>query len=367
MEQYLQKIGGYGNHVEETIRYAYALSDRYGEAAAAAACEMYDAIATASNVNIPIAEPAPTPDYKEVARAVNGTVKNSSESQIPKTVGRLVKRTGADTTLKNALRDGAQFAWIPAGDTCAFCLAIASRGWQYMSKNALKNGHAEHIHANCDCAYAIRFDSNTQYASYDPEKYREIYDNAEGKTSKEKINSIRKMMYQENKDRINAQKRINEAKKHIDWAYNGATLKYYKSSAPGQGQLIVDESVNTSKSQLEIKMAKDLHRVFGGDIKVLGEVNPEGVKNPDYLWNNKYWDLKTTTTAKAANHAIKTGLTQINTNPGGLILDYGNIDIDFEELKNVIDKRMQWNKEKDVDIIIKNKGIFRVIEYRHKE
>lgn len=207
MEAYLQRIGGYENHAEEVIKYAYALSSRYGEAAAAAACQMHEAVAEASGVRIPPAVPAEPPDYKEVARAVRGTVKNSSEKQIPRTVGRLVKRTGADTTLKNAERDGAQFAWIPMGDTCAFCLTLASRGWQHMSKNALKNGHAEHIHANCDCQYAIRFDDNTSIEGYDPDKYREMYDNAEGDTPQEKINSIRRMKYQENKDRINAQKR----------------------------------------------------------------------------------------------------------------------------------------------------------------
>lgn len=215
MEAYLQRIGGYENHVEEVIKYAYALSSRYGEAAAAAACEMYDAVAEASGVNVPPAEPAATPEYKEVARAVNGTVKNSSEKQIPRTVGRLVKRTGADTTLKNAGRDGAQFAWVPAGDTCAFCLTLASRGWQYMSKNALRNGHAEHIHANCDCQYAIRFDDNTSIEGYDPDKYREMYDNAEGDTPKEKINAMRREQRKDPavRDKLNAQKRAVYAKK----------------------------------------------------------------------------------------------------------------------------------------------------------
>ena len=107
MEAFIKKIGGFEGHAEEVIRYAYALALalRYGEAAAAAACNMYDAVAEASGVRVPPAEPAETPEYKEVARAVNGTAKNSSAGQIPKTVGRLVKRTGADTTLKNAERD----------------------------------------------------------------------------------------------------------------------------------------------------------------------------------------------------------------------------------------------------------------------
>ena len=99
-----------------------------------------------------------------------------SQSKVPATVARLVKQVGADTTLKNAKRDGAQFAWIPHGDTCAFCITLASRGWQYMSDEALKGGHAEHIHANCDCEYAVRFDGHSTVAGYDPDKYLEEYE-----------------------------------------------------------------------------------------------------------------------------------------------------------------------------------------------
>ncbi len=216
MEAYIQRIGGFEDHAEEVIRYAYALASRYGEAAAAAACQMHEAVAEASGVRIPPAVPAEPPDYKEVARAVRGTVKNSSEKQIPRTVGRLVKRIGADTTLKNAERDGAQFAWIPMGDTCAFCLTLASRGWQHMSKNALKNGHAEHIHANCDCQYAIRFDDNTSIEGYDPDKYLEMYENAEGDTPKEKINSMRRMQYDANPGKFREQKRMAYARKAGD-------------------------------------------------------------------------------------------------------------------------------------------------------
>ena len=102
--------------------------------------------------------------------------------------------------MNNALRDGAQWAWIPSGDTCAFCIALASRGWQKASKKALKNGHAEHIHANCDCTYAVRFDNNLEVEGYDPKEYQKMYYGAEGRTPEEKINSMRRMFYAENKD-----------------------------------------------------------------------------------------------------------------------------------------------------------------------
>lgn len=204
----LSQLGGAAGlmDVKGFMDYAYAVASRYGEAAAAIACEMYDAVAAASGAAVPFAEPAATATYGEVAKAVNGTLKLGNDEIIKAAVVRLVKMAAVDTTMQNALRDGAEWAWIPHGDTCAFCITLASRGWQRASKDAIKDGHAEHIHANCDCTYAIRFGNDTKYAGYDPGRYLRIYDNAEG-YGKEKINAIRRDFYAQNREEINAQKR----------------------------------------------------------------------------------------------------------------------------------------------------------------
>ena len=172
MHSWVQKNGLEND--KALLDYAYALSQHYGQAIGALSCQMYEATAVAQGVIVPTAEVADLPDYGEVAKAVKGT-KKQSPNNIPGTLARLVKQVGADTTLKNAERDGAQFAWVPHGDTCAFCITLASRGWQYMSKKALRNGHAEHIHAHCDCEYAVRFDGKSTVAGYDPDKYLEEY------------------------------------------------------------------------------------------------------------------------------------------------------------------------------------------------
>lgn len=193
------------------IDYAYSVSSAYGESAASIACEFYDAVAAASNANIPSAEPAPTASYQEVAKAIRGTGKSENKDLMANSIGRLVKMAGVDTTMQNALRDGAEWAWIPSGDTCAFCLVLASRGWQKASKKAIKGGHAEHIHANCDCTYAVRFNRETNVEGYDPTLFLDIYENAEGDNQMEKINSMRRALYAENKEEINDQKRENYA------------------------------------------------------------------------------------------------------------------------------------------------------------
>ena len=193
------------------IDYAYSVSSAYGESAASIACEFYDAVAAASNANIPSAEPAPTASYQEVAKAIRGTGKSENIDLMANSIGRLVKMAGVDTTMQNALRDGAEWAWIPSGDTCAFCLVLASRGWQRASRKAIKGGHAEHIHANCDCTYAVRFNRETNVEGYDSTLFLNIYENAEGDNPEEKINSMRRALYAENKDEINEQKRENYA------------------------------------------------------------------------------------------------------------------------------------------------------------
>lgn len=193
---------------ENTINYAKSLTDKYGTAAAELTCEMYDTMhkywAEIESGGKPWieSEPAKTATIKEVEAAVNGTAMYSKTS-VPQTIGRLVKQAGADTMLKNAIRDGAEWAWVPHGDTCPFCITLASRGWQKASKKALHGGHAEHIHANCDCEYAVRFDSRTTVAGYDPGKYLQKYESSGGD-----INAMRREQYAANREKINAQKRV---------------------------------------------------------------------------------------------------------------------------------------------------------------
>lgn len=182
------------------IRYAYALVTKYGEGSAELACQMYDALAEAQGVTLPAAEPAPTATYGEVTGMVKAT--QDSPPSLQQGVSRMVKQAGADTTTRNAIRDGAEWAWVPHGDACPFCRMLASNGWQRASKNLLKKGHAQHIHANCDCEFAVRFSRGFDIAGYDPEAYLRQYRDAGSD-----INNWRRIDYAANRERINAQKR----------------------------------------------------------------------------------------------------------------------------------------------------------------
>ena len=206
------------------IAYANALVTKYGEGSAELACQMYDALAAAANAGVPAAVPAATAEYGEVARMVNAT-KNQNPANLPNGVSRLVKRAAADTTLHNAIRDGAEWAWVPHGDTCPFCIMLASNGWQRASKKLLKGGHAEHIHANCDCEFAIRFDGYSTVAGYDPEKYLRQY-----RAAGSDVKAMRRIDYAKNRERINAQKRAAYAARKLSTKADNSAKMVLKST-----------------------------------------------------------------------------------------------------------------------------------------
>lgn len=132
--------------------------------------------------------------------------------------------------------------------------------------------------------------------------------------------------------------------------------KYEKEATPGKGNIAFDEKYSKGIHKSEIEFAEWLYDNYGGNIELLTEINQNHIPTADYLWNGKLWDLKTTTTEKAANSAIRKGLKQIRDNPGGIILDYKDCDISVDSLCKVIDMRMQWYNESAVDIMIVNKG-----------
>lgn len=141
--------------------------------------------------------------------------------------------------------------------------------------------------------------------------------------------------------------------------------EYLKTSTPGQGAVIQDAGYKQGKHQEEIKIANWLHDTYGGDIKLLNEADGLGVKTPDFNWREKLWELKTVTTMKSADDALRRGLKQIRDNPGGIILDYGGNEINLEALQSVINKRIARGGLRDFDVmIVSNEDTLRIFRYK---
>ena len=129
------------------------------------------------------------------------------------------------------------------------------------------------------------------------------------------------------------------------------TQGYLDTATPGKGTITYDTDFDQSRHQAEVNFSKWLHKMFGGDIHLLDEVNKDKVQTPDYIWHGKLWDLKTATTEKAADAAIRHGLKQINRNPGGIFLDYRGRMIDLGKLQSIT-SRMRHSNADSVDIVV---------------
>jgi hypothetical protein len=187
-----------------TVEYAKAVIDRYGEASSALTAQMYDELANIQNANVQQAQPATIAKKDEIIGAFK---KVQDIARMRSSVERFVKLASADTMLKNAQRDGAEWAWVAIGDTCPFCIMLASQGWVKASKKVIKGDHARHIHAHCDCEFIVRFDGETTIKGYDPDKFSKMYQDAKGNNYKEKINAMRREKYADIKDERNARRR----------------------------------------------------------------------------------------------------------------------------------------------------------------
>jgi len=197
--------------VKALINQASKLNLKFGQAAAELACQMYDATAALYGAAVPAAEAAEAASYAQVSSAIRRALAISSNEEVAgSALGALVKQAGLRTTVQNAKRDGAEWAWIPDGGACGFCLMLASRGWQ---KTGSGNTGVAHAHSHCRCQYAVRFSPFGGVGGYSPEAYRSQWEDADGVAWEDKVNALRREQYEENADKINAQKRAAYAKR----------------------------------------------------------------------------------------------------------------------------------------------------------
>lgn len=143
------------------------------------------------------------------------------------------------------------------------------------------------------------------------------------------------------------------------------TDEYERNAKPGQGEIVYDDGYDFKKNQNEIVISQWLYNTYGGNIRLLGESNVIGKKTPDYIWNEKLWELKNITTLKSADTAIRKAVKQIAENPGGIILNCSDFDIDLDSLIKSVMYRIRRSSSFDLDIIIKSdKGTLKVLRYK---
>ena len=133
--------------------------------------------------------------------------------------------------------------------------------------------------------------------------------------------------------------------------------EYIQSAEPGKGNIVHDSDFDVGRHKDEIQAAEYLHNKYGGNIKLLTEANRNGVKTPDYEWNGKLWELKSPSNEKAIDSQLRKGLQQIAENPGGIVINYGNVKVDDALVLNNVRYRVGRSSPFDLDVLIIREGM----------
>lgn len=165
----------------------------YGAAAAQASADMYDSARSAC-VGAPMGAVAEAGLSTEATAAavrafvneINDGNREAFDRKVLERVDWETKRAAANSMRSNGSRDPLRprFARVPSGgETCRFCIMLASRGPVYTSKD--RAGASEHFHPGCDCRIVPFWDavqtggsrafSPTAVEGYDPDALYDEY------------------------------------------------------------------------------------------------------------------------------------------------------------------------------------------------
>ena len=142
--------------------------------------------------------------------------------------------------------------------------------------------------------------------------------------------------------------------------------KYSECARPYIGKVRYENGYRTKGHKTEINVANQIHEKFGGKLVLLKEANSQGVKTPDYLWRGKLWELKSISTATAADNAVRSAIKQIRNNPGGIILQCAE-SVNIDKVVEIADARAMRNLTFDFDIVALNADGTMLFARRHKK
>ncbi len=282
--------------------------------------------------------------YKSVKKSTENSLVNYSQGVNDESVKRNAEFLGNSGVKAYIIR-------TTTGKCCQWCTNIAGK---YEYGQEPKDIYRRH--ANCDCVVEYVTDGKRQNVhskqwkdSEAVEERKSIEPLKPSAEDKEKLKSLGV----ENGGKIGKVKSLKNNNLKYSVEREDITQRYINNSKPK-----ISFKYSKPKTSTEVVVAQKLFDMFGGELEVLNEVNPEGIPNPDYLWNGELWELKNPKSEKGINSALKKGLKQIQNNPGGVVLDIGK-EINFEEATENIEKRLQWmNKGNSVKIIMMEKGDF---------
>ena len=126
----------------------------------------------------------------------------------------------------------------------------------------------------------------------------------------------------------------------------------------------MEEGYKKAHHQQEIETAEWLVKEFGGEFVILKEANKRNIKTPDYIWRDRFWELKKISSITSGDRNLRKAISQIKSNPGGVILDITN-EVELTALEKQLQSRAKRSDISGFDIlIVKENKVIKIIRYK---
>lgn len=116
----------------------------------------------------------------------------------------------------------------------------------------------------------------------------------------------------------------------------------------------------------EIEAARWLQSIIGGNVVMLTESNIDNVRTPDFTIDGSSWEVKNVQSDKynTIDQRIRHGLTQLNGEKGGLILDFSLSPLNMNDATEMSDEILDKRAKHNIDVILKKGDDYKAIAYK---
>lgn len=276
-----------------------ALLSTYTDLSAARAAEFYDASREAQMVRRKYRAVVDSRrDPKATEGAIRAIVQFAADGDVERfrrealdRVDTEMRRAANQCVAYNAGRDPAKplYARVPVGETCGFCLMLASFGFQYTSESA-----ASHSHRKCNCRVVPSFGEAT-VRGYDPEQmYGRFNDCLSTLGGRDGIRAEWDALPQEYRDSYIA-KHGNKAGDAFDAYVNKRVSDEIETRDPEWFTTGKIPEITKERGAKPLPKERDVSEVLaesGFAVEFIKEVNRNGVKTADARLCGVVWEFK---------------------------------------------------------------------------
>lgn len=178
-----------GMDVDEMIAAAANVAAKYANLGCELGAQWYDLCAELAGIDTDPAE-YDDADYddmhmraeKKMGAAPEGSEPTGTLNQfLQNIIASSIRDTGNANLWRDYERGKAPGKWarVPVGETCAWCLMLASQGAWYLSEDSAIVKEAGHYHSDCNCVAVYFADANDISGYSNLDKYKEMYYNAD--------------------------------------------------------------------------------------------------------------------------------------------------------------------------------------------